>query len=175
MKKREKKPSRTRSVEIAVVGELFDEGEADIINALLDTDPGSETTLYIDSAGGSVYAALSVAALIKMRKLKATAVVLGECSSSAILIFAACPKRIVTPRSVFLFHRVKWRSEKDVRSEEAMHWASHFHWLEKDVDRYQAELFGKNKDVFTQWIDEGRFVLGPELVALEVASLWEPG
>ena len=108
---------KEKPAEVAVVGELFEEGQAEIIRSLLDVPHGDEVTIYIDCAGGSVYAALAVAALIRIRKLKATAIVIGECSSSAILIFAACPKRFVTPRSAFLFHRVKWRSEKDVRSE----------------------------------------------------------
>lgn len=173
MTKRDKKPTRHAPAEVAVVGELFDEGESDILNGLLDVDPGGEVTLYIDSAGGSVYAALAIAALIRIRRLKATAYVVGECSSSAILIFAACKKRFVTPRSVFLFHRVKWRSEKDVRAEEAVNWASHFQWLEKEIDRYQAGMFGAAEEKFSRWIDEGRFVLGTELVELGVAQLVE--
>ena len=36
------------------------------------------------------------------------------------------------------FHRVKWRSEKDVRSEEAASWAAHFQWLEAEIDRKAA-------------------------------------
>jgi ATP-dependent protease ClpP protease subunit len=157
--------------EVAIIGELFEEGETDIVKSLLDIPPGEEATLYIDSAGGSVYAALTISSLIRLRKLRATAIVLGECSSSALLIFAACSKRFVTPRSIFLFHRVKWRSEKDVRSEEAANWASHFKWLETEVDRYQAELFGVAEKQFAEWIHEGRFVVGADLVELGVAEM----
>lgn len=168
-----KSRSRRPSAEIAVVGEIFDEAEGDIVHSLLDCDPGKDVTIYIDSAGGSVYASLAIASLIRIRKLKATGIVLGECSSSAILVFAACKTRFVTPRSVFLFHRVKWRSEKDVRSEEAGNWASHFTWLEEEVDRYQAALFGLPPEKLDAWIQQGRFVLGTELVDLGVAKLIE--
>lgn len=157
--------------ELAIIGEMFDEQEVEVVRDLLSIPKRDPVTLYIDSAGGSVYAALTVAGLIRSRELEATAVVLGECSSSAILVFAACQRRLVSPRSVFLFHRVKWRSEKDVRSEEAVNWAGHFQWLESEIDRYQAELFGIAEDHFSAWIREGRFVLGPELVQLGVAEL----
>lgn len=160
-------------VEIPVVGELYEDGENDILKSLLEVPPGENVILYLDCAGGSVYAALTIATLIRLRKLKATAMVLGECSSSAILIFAACQERYVTPRSVFLFHHVRWRSEKDVRSIEAAQWATHFRWLEDEIDRYQAELFGVPHDRFAGWIDEGRFVLGAELVEMGVAKFLE--
>lgn len=167
-KGKSQKPAET---EIAIIGELHEENEAEIINSLLDLEPESRVTIYLDSSGGSVYSALAIASMIRLRKLDATALVLSECSSSALVVFAACQKRLVTPRSVFLFHRVRWRSEKDVRSEEASNWAEHFQWLEKEVDRYQAELMGLELKEMDRWTLEGRFVLGPELVKLGVAEL----
>ena len=163
---------KEKPAEVAdIVGELFEEGQSEIIASLLDIPHGEEVTIYIDCAGGSVYAALAIAALLRLRKLKATAIVIGECSSSAILIFAACPKRFVTPRQRVPLHRVKWPSDKDVRSEEAANWASHFHWLEEEVDRYQAKLLGGSSEQFAKWINEGRFVLGKELVELGFAQM----
>lgn len=170
-RKEEEVPEDQGPLELAIVGELFEEEENDIIKSLLDVRPEEEVTIYFDCSGGSVYSAISISTLIRLRKLKATAIVLGECSSAAILIFATCQKRFVTPRSVFLFHRVKWRSEKDVRSDEASNWASHFHWLEREVDQYQADLFGIASETFDRWIQEGRFVLGSEMVNLGVAEM----
>lgn len=173
IKKRTRRRQPEPPVEISLVGELFEDEENEIVKALLDVPPGGEVIVYFDCSGGSVYAALSVATLLKLRKLTATAIVLGECSSAGILVFAACQKRLVTPRSVFLFHRVRWRSEKDVRSDEASNWSTHFSWLEKEVDRFQADLFDVDPKVFDSWINEGRFVLGGELVELGVAEMIE--
>lgn len=159
--------------QIPVLGELFEETEADIVKALLEVEPEGEVILYIDSAGGSVYSALAISTLLRYRRLRATAIVIGECSSSALLIFAACARRIVSCRSIFLFHRIRWRGEKDVRSEEATNWASHFQWLELEMDRYQAELFGIAPERMQPWIEQGRFVLGPELVELGLAELMD--
>ena len=50
------------------------------------------------------------ASLIVLRGTNATGVVIGECSSAAIWLLAACKKRIVTPHSVLLFHPLKWES-----------------------------------------------------------------
>lgn len=171
MAKTRRRPAHRPAIEIPIIGELFEESEQEIVRGLLDAPKGSRVTLYIDSAGGSVYSALSIATLIRVRKLRASAIVLAECSSSAVLVFAACPERWVTPRSVFLFHRVKWRSEKDVRSEEASNWALHFRWLEDEIDRYQSALFGIPSPPFPTWIQEGRFVAGRELVDLGLAKL----
>src|SRR5687767_12520025 len=160
MAKAPKKAKRSKKddiPEIAVVGEVYDEVVADVIRDLLEVPEGGEATIYIDSSGGSVYSAMAIATLIRLRKIRATGVVLSECSSAAILIFAACQRRYVTPRSVFLFHRVKWRTEKDMRREEAINWAQHFQWLEIEVDKYQASLFGTGEDKVHEWIEQGRF------------------
>lgn len=165
--------SRKPAVEIAVVGEIFDENEKEIVQSLLDARTGEAITLYIDSSGGNVYAALAIANILRHRRLRATGVVVGECSSSAVLIFAACKARLVGPHSVFLFHRIKWRTEKDARSEEAAQWASHFQWLEQQVDEMQARWLGIPLEVMKSWIAEGRFVIGRDLVELGAAQMLE--
>src|SRR5437870_3290413 len=104
---------KTRAAEIAVIGEV-DDWEEDVVRALLEVPVGGECVFYIDSTGGSVYGALAVVTLMRQRKLNATGVVLGECSSATLLVFAACRKRIVTAHSTMLFHRMKWQSEKRV-------------------------------------------------------------
>src|SRR5947199_10376154 len=89
-RKRSSRSSR-RPVEIAVVGEV-DDWEEDVIETLMRQQEGGECVFYIDSTGGSVYGALAVVTLMRRRKLKATGVVLGECSSATLLLFAACEK-----------------------------------------------------------------------------------
>ena len=171
MGKKKSNRQRRQTSEVPIIGELFEEQETDIIKSLLEIPIGEEVTFYIDSGGGSVYSAISIASLMRYREIKGTAVVLGECSSSSIMIFAACQRRFVTARSVFLFHRVKWRSEKDVRSEEAAHWVQHFKWLESEADDYQATMLGKPKEIFAKWIEEGKFVLGKDMVELGLAEM----
>src|SRR5437764_1039663 len=101
--------ARSQPVELALIGEV-DDWEKDVLDRLLETTPGSECVFYIDSAGGSVYGALAVVTLLRHRSLQAKAVVLGECSSAALLVFAACGQRLVTRFSAFLFHRMHWES-----------------------------------------------------------------
>jgi ATP-dependent protease ClpP protease subunit len=174
-KKKPRRPKKEeRAPEIPIVGEVYDDAVADVIRDLLEVPEGGEATLYIDSSGGSVYSALAIATLIRLRKIRATGMVLSECSSAAILIFAACERRFCTPRSVFLFHRVKWRSEKDMRREEAINWAQHFQWLESEVDRWQASLFGQGGEVVAEWVEQGRFVIGTELADNGLAEIIDP-
>src|SRR5438876_9817400 len=106
---------RKKPPEIPVVGEV-DDWEADVIHALLELPRGGECVFYIDSAGGSVFGALAVLTLMRHRQLEGMAIVLGECSSAALLLFAACRRRFVTPYSTLLFHRMRWQSEKRVGS-----------------------------------------------------------
>jgi ATP-dependent Clp protease protease subunit len=167
-----KAKSRKHPVEIAAVGDV-DQWEADAIKAMLEAPPGSECVFYIDSAGGSVYSSLAIVALLKFRKLRGTAVVLGECSSAALLVFAACPQRYVTPMGTFLFHRMRWQSEKRIAAEEAHHWATHFRDLESDLDELQARLFGPAHAQVREWTRAGKYLSGRQLVAARLAELIE--
>src|SRR5437763_8735448 len=96
-----KSKARKDAPEIAVIGDV-DDWEADVIKTLLEIPPGGACVFYIDSAGGSVYGALAVLTLMRHRRLESTAIVLGECSSAALLLFAACNHRFVTPYSTLL-------------------------------------------------------------------------
>src|SRR3954453_6656489 len=104
--KKQRKP-----VEIPMIGEV-DDWENDVVKELLQLRPRRECVFHIDSLGGSVYGALAITTLIRRRDLQCTGIVLGECSSASLLIFAACQKRLVTRYSTLLFHGMRWQSEK---------------------------------------------------------------
>jgi ATP-dependent protease ClpP protease subunit len=159
-------------VEIAIVGDLTD-SEAELTDRLLGVEPGGEVTIYFDSPGGSPYCAVSLMTLIKMRNLRATGIVTGECSSATLWPFAACRRRIVTPFSVLLFHPMRWQSEENVGLSEAAEWARHFGQLEQDMDALLAQLFGVPTEVMHEWINPGRYVSGRELAAAGMAELVE--
>jgi ATP-dependent Clp protease protease subunit len=159
-------------VELAIVGDLTD-SEADLTDRLLGIEPGGECTIYFDSPGGSPYCAVSLMTLIKLRRLKATGIVTGECSSATLWPFAACQRRIVTPFSVMLFHPMRWQSEENVGLAEASEWARHFGQLEQDMDMLLAQLFGVSADLMRKWIMPGRYVSGRELAEAGMAELVE--
>ena len=165
-----KRGARSEPAEIAVVGEV-DDWEAEVVKALLEVPAGGECVFYIDSAGGSVFGALAILTLLRQRRLTASAVVLGECSSAALLLFAACRRRWVTRYSTLLFHRMRWQSDKRVGSDEAFRWARHFEDMEKDLDALQAQLFGTAEEQIRTWTRGGYYVTGPELVAAGLAEL----
>jgi ATP-dependent protease ClpP protease subunit len=158
------------TTEIAVIGDV-DDWEAEVVKALLDLPPRSDCVFYIDSAGGSVYGSLAVLTLLRHRQMEATAVVLGECSSAAILLFAACRQRFVTPYSVLLFHRMRWQSERRIPSQEAYLWAKHFDEMEKDMDKLQARLFGVSEELIHNWTEGGHYVTGAQVVEAGLAQM----
>lgn len=157
-------------VEIALVGDLT-ERESELADKLLGVPSGGECVIYIDSPGGSPYCAMSLAALIKLRNLRATAVVTGECSSAALWPFAACRRRMVTPYSVLLFHAMKWQSEEHVELHEAAEWARHFAQLERDMDKLLVAMFGSQQRKVAEWIATSRYVSGHEIAATGLAEL----
>jgi ATP-dependent protease ClpP protease subunit len=159
-------------VEIALVGDLS-ENEPDLCEKLLAVEPGDECILYIDSLGGSPYCAMALMSLILLRGIRATGLVVGECSSAALWPFAACRRRLVTPYSVLLFHPMKWQSEENVDLGEAAEWARHFGQLETEMDRLLAQLFGASEEMIQQWVRAGRHVSGPELAEAGLAELIE--
>jgi len=161
---------RSGPIEIALVGDLTDK-EGELTDRLLDVPPGGECTLYFDSPGGSPYCAMSLMTLIRLRGLRATGVVTGECSSAALWPFAACIRRYVTPFSVLLFHPMKWQSEEHVGLAEAAEWARHFGELESQMDRLLAQMLGMAPEAIAKWISPGRYVSGPEFAKAGMAEL----
>ena len=159
-------------LEIALVGDLTD-NEGELTEKLLDVPPGGECTLYFDSPGGSPYCAISLMTLIRLRGLRATGIVTGECSSATLWPFAACQRRIVTPFSVLLFHPMRWQSEENVGLAEASEWARHFAQLEQDMDNLLAQLFQVSTELMRKWIIPGRYVSGRELAEAGMAELIE--
>jgi ATP-dependent Clp protease protease subunit len=156
--------------EIAVVGDLTD-NEADLTDRILSIAPGGECTIYFDSPGGSPYCAMSLVTLMRLRDVRATAVVTGECSSAALWPFAACGRRLVTPYSVFLFHPMKWQSEEHIGMKEAAEWSRHFADLEREMDVLLANLFGRQADLINDWIATHRYVTGREMADAGLAKL----
>lgn len=156
--------------EVAIVGELTDH-EGDLTDKLLVIPRGGECTLYFDSPGGSPYTAISMATLILVRRLRATGVVTGECSSAALWPFAACKRRFVTPLSVALFHPMKWQSEENVGIHEAVEWARHFRVLEGEMDAMLASLFGCSEKLLAEWSVPGKYISGSEMAQAGLAEL----
>ena len=166
------KDQRDRVADIPVIGDV-DDWEPDVVKAILEAPLRSKVTFYIDSAGGSVYGALAAVTLLRHRQIDATGIVLGECSSATLLLFAACKKRLVTPYSTLMFHKMRWQSDKRVGAGEAHLWAKHFEELEKTIDDLQARLFGAAEEKVHEWTKAGRYVTGPQLVAAGLAELLE--
>jgi ATP-dependent protease ClpP protease subunit len=166
--------TNSKPVELALVGEV-DDWEKDVLEELLDVEPGGACTFYFDCSGGTVSSALAVLAFIRHRPVRARAVVLGDCSSSAIMLFAACKPRLVTRYSTFLFHRMRWESDEDVNPTEALNWAKHFARLEHDLDELIFRLFGSAEEQLRAWTREGAFVTGEEIAAAGLAELLEIG
>lgn len=164
----------SRDWEIVLSGELTDK-EGDLHQRLIDLPRNSRGTIFFDSCGGSAFIGLALASLIRLRGLKATAVVAGECSSASLMPFAACAERYVTPHSTLLFHPIRWQSEEQVRLEEAAEWARHFRAMEADHDLLLARLFDSSNETtietIRKWNNPGKFVTGEELAAAGLAKL----
>ena len=156
--------------EIAIYGDLTDK-QSELIGRMVEVPRNSRGTIFFDSCGGSAYVGLGLASLIRLRGLDATAVVASECSSAAILPFAACRERYVTPQSTLLFHPVRWQSEEDVRMEEAAEWARHFQVMEKDLDALLSRMLDFPAEKLEAWTRPGRFVSGPEMVEAGLAKM----
>jgi ATP-dependent protease ClpP protease subunit len=156
--------------EVAIAGDLTDK-QNDLLDRLLELPQGSRGTIYFDSCGGSAYVGISLAGIIRLRGLRAAGVVLGECSSAALLPFAACSERFVTPHSYLFFHPVRWSSEENVRIEEAAEWTRHFGVLEDEMDRLLAKLFEMPLETINSWTRPGRFLSGAEIAQAGLARM----
>lgn len=170
-----RKPARDEEPhDISIVGDLT-ESEADITDKLLAVPEGGDCTLYFDCPGGGAYTAIALLTLITVRRLNATGIVTGECSSAAIWPLAACRRRFVTPFSILLFHPLKWQSEENIGLSEAREWARHFEQLEQEMDRLLASYFNLPYEQLLGWMQPGRYVSGREFVAAGLAELIDLG
>ena len=156
--------------ELAVYGDLTDK-QSELIGKLVEVPRRSRGTIFFDSCGGSAYVGLGLASIIRLRGLDAVGVVAAECSSAAILPFAACRERYVTPHSTLLFHPVRWHSEENVRLEEAAEWARHFEVMERDMDQLLSRFFDCPIERLVAWTRPGRFVSGAEIAEAGLAKL----
>jgi ATP-dependent Clp protease protease subunit len=156
--------------EIAVVGDLTD-SESEITDKLLAVPEGGACTLYFDCPGGGAYSAIHLLSLIAIRRLDATGIVTGECSSAAIWPLAACRRRLVSPFSILLFHPLKWQSEENIGLAEAREWARHFGQLEEEMDRLLASFLNYPYEQLVQWMQPGRYVTGREFVQAGLGEL----
>ena len=156
--------------EISIAGELNDKA-GDLVDKLVDVPARSQGTIYFDSGGGSAYAGLAMATIIRLRGLDAVGIVAGECSSAALLPLAACRRRLVTPHASLFFHPMRWQSEEDVKLEEAAEWARHFKILEEDLDQLLARMFGLPVATIISWSRPGRFLTGVEFAEAGLATL----
>ena len=160
----------SRDWEIVISGELVDK-DGQLHEKLMELPRKSRGTIFFDSSGGSAYVGLALASLIRLRGLKAVGVVAGECSSAALMPFAACVERYVTPHTSLLFHPIRWQSDEQVRLEEAAEWARHFRVMEADHDALMTKLFDCPLETIRAWNNPGRFVSGEELVAAGLAKM----
>lgn len=156
--------------EIAIYGDLTDK-QPDLVGKLLDVPRHSRGIIYFDSSGGSVYVGLGLASLIRLRGLQVSGVVVGECSSAAILPLAACTKRYVTPHVTLLFHPMRWHSEENVRLEEATEWARHFRVIEEDLDNLLSRMLDFPLEKLAEWTRPGRYVTGKEFAEAGLAEM----
>jgi ATP-dependent Clp protease protease subunit len=161
---------RSQPWEIVISGDLTEQGN-ELLAKLVEVPFGSTGLIFFDSGGGSAYAGLALAAVIRLRGLQATGVVAGECSSAAIIPFAACTQRVVTAQATLLFHPVRWQSDEDMQLEQAAEWARHFQVLEHSMDELLSKFFGISVSRITSWTRPGRFLTGTEFAAEGLATL----
>jgi ATP-dependent protease ClpP protease subunit len=148
--------------------------QSDLLDDLTELPRGSAGVLYFDSCGGSVYTGLALATLLRVRRLRVTGVVLGECSSAALLPLASCQSRFVSAYATLLFHPMRWQSDEEVRLEEATEWARHFQELETRLDSLLSALLQVPLETLQAWSRPGRFISGSEFAAAGLAVCFDP-
>ncbi len=144
--------------------------EKEVIESLLALPDRKPVNLVINSGGGSVYASFGIATTIRMKALQATAIVLADCSSSALLVFASCSQRYVAPHASFLFHPMRWSSEDQSRLSGAKSWSSEFERVTAESEEWLAQRLPMHKRTLRKWIREERYVPAHELVEMGLAD-----
>jgi ATP-dependent protease ClpP protease subunit len=165
----------SRSVEpktITLLDEM-EKCEKEVIEALMALPDKKPVRFLINSGGGSVYASLAICTVLKMKQLQAEAVVLADCSSSALMLFATCQTRRVAPHASMLFHPMRWASESESRLPGAKSWATEFTRVSSVYEDWLVTHLGIQRRLLKTWIREEKYVLAHELVDLGFANMIE--
>lgn len=144
--------------------------EKEVVESLLALPDKRNVQVIINSGGGSVYASLGIATVMRMKKFSAEAVVLADCSSSALMVFAACQTRYVAPHASFLFHPMKWSSEDQARLNAARSWSSEFSRISQVAEDWLVENLPLSRRTLRSWIRKERYVSALELIDHGVAE-----
>lgn len=157
-------------VDAMLVGNVED-CEQDICNIILSLNEDSHLRLYINSVGGEVYSALSIAELMRLRDVRATAYVLGECHSAALIPFAACQTRFVSPSSSFLFHDMTVGADA-VSAKHIQRWSTHMHWINRQFLDTLSDMFCIPREQIDKWAGHERYLKSKDLVGAGIAALF---
>ncbi|MDX2177835.1 MAG: ATP-dependent Clp protease proteolytic subunit [Candidatus Sumerlaeia bacterium] len=144
--------------------------EKEVIEALMGFPVGGEATIVINSGGGSVYAGLAIGTVVRHRRMHCHAQVLADCSSSALLVFAACQTREVSPHASFLFHPMQWSSDDRSRVNGARSWSEEFLRVSKVCEDWLSELLPISRSVLRRWVQQEKYVVAQELIDLGIAT-----
>ncbi len=144
--------------------------ERELVEACLAAPEGASLRLAINSGGGNVYSALAIASVIELRRLKITATVLADCSSSALLVLASCRRRYAAPHASFLFHPMRWSSEEQSRLSAARSWSEEFTRLNRVCEDWLVDRLPISRRTLRQWTREERYITAQELFELEIAE-----
>lgn len=144
--------------------------EKEVVESLMAIPDGRSVRIMINSGGGSVYASLGMATVLKMKRLQSEAIVLADCSSSALLVFATCRTRRVAPHASFLFHPMRWTSEEHARLPAARSWSTEFTRVSEVCEKWLVEHLPIPRRTLRQWMTQERYVEAQELIDLGLAE-----
>ncbi len=167
---RAKLMARQTSPHIVTLLDDVEKCEKEIVESLLALPDRRHVHFIINSGGGSVYASLGIATVIKMKRFQAEATVLADCSSSALMVFATCQVRRVAAHASFLFHPMKWSSEDQSRLAGAESWSTEFARVSKVSEDWLVENLGIKRVTLRKWVREERYVKAKEMVDLGLAE-----
>ena len=102
----EDEPTILRKRVVLLSGNIGDEVVRDVEATLLRMDALSarQITLLLNSSGGELESALHLHDFIGVMRSEITAIVVGQCSSSAVAVLQACKYRLMTRNAYLVLH-----------------------------------------------------------------------
>jgi ATP-dependent Clp protease, protease subunit len=106
MHKTEEELAISRNRVILLSGSIGDELIRNIEATLLTMDAlnARSIKMLINSSGGELECALHLYDFIRLMRSEITAIVIGQCSSSALAILQACKRRMMTENAFLILH-----------------------------------------------------------------------
>lgn len=120
--------------------------------------------VFINSAGGDVFAANAIYTALKMNYATVTGTIMGICASAATIVLMACDNRRIAKNAILMAHNPSVSLWGSYQADDLIKLAEVTNTVKKSIMAAYMERLDKTEDEIGQIMDEESWYVGQEAV-----------